>query len=400
MKQKMSDATKLSCLMMFTYMVSYITRINYGAVISDMVVKENMLKSTLSLAVTGSFITYGIGQLISGYMGDKYEPKKLVFWGLLVTSVMNLLIPLCSSPLQMLFVWCINGLAQSFMWPPIVKIMTAKMNDREYQEGAVIVSWGSSFGTILIYLLAPLVIKLSGWRSVFFLSSLCGILMLIIWHFKCPEVKESKNITKPTIQIEDSSFNMFSPLMIGIMVAIVMQGILRDGVTTWMPSYISETYKSGTEISILTGVILPVFSIASYKVTHSVYAKTVKNPMLLAGMIFALGIVSAAFLLLVTGKFAGLSVLLSAVLIGAMHGVNFMLIGIVPLSFKKYGNVSFASGLLNCCTYVGSAVSTYGIAKISELTNWNVILILWTLVASIGTLVCFMSVKSWKKKFM
>ena len=39
-----------------------------------------------------------------------------------------------------------------------------------------------------------------------------------------------------------------------IMLAIMMQGILRDGITTWMPSYISETFHLASSVSILTGI--------------------------------------------------------------------------------------------------------------------------------------------------
>ena len=95
-------------------MVSYMSRINYGAIVSEMASAENLSKSMLSLALTGSFITYGTGQIISGVCGDRFSPKKLVFGGLLVTMLMNLLIPFCQNPYQMLAVWCINGFAQSF----------------------------------------------------------------------------------------------------------------------------------------------------------------------------------------------------------------------------------------------------------------------------------------------
>ena len=77
------------------YMVSYITRINFGAVILEMATNTKIAKSLLSLSVTGSFITYGAGQSISGIYGDKFSPKKLLLLGLGVTSLMNLLIPLC-----------------------------------------------------------------------------------------------------------------------------------------------------------------------------------------------------------------------------------------------------------------------------------------------------------------
>ena len=66
---------RVRILFMITYMVSYMTRINYGAVILEMVHDTGISSSLLSLALTGSFITYGVGQLVSGYFGDRIQPK-------------------------------------------------------------------------------------------------------------------------------------------------------------------------------------------------------------------------------------------------------------------------------------------------------------------------------------
>lgn len=43
-----------------------------------------------------------------------------------------------------------------------------------------------------------------------------------------------------------------------------------------------------------------------------------------------------------------------------MHGVNLILVCMLPVFFKEGGNVSTVSGTLNACTYVGSAFSTIG----------------------------------------
>ncbi len=99
------EVQRITLLFTITYMVSYMTRINYGAIVSEMASAEKLSKSMLSLALTGSFITYGTGQIISGVCGDRFSPKKLVFGGLLVTMLMNLLIPFCQNPYQMLAVF-------------------------------------------------------------------------------------------------------------------------------------------------------------------------------------------------------------------------------------------------------------------------------------------------------
>ena len=58
------------------------------------------------------------------------------------------------------------------------------------------------------------------------------------------------------------------------------------------------------------------------------------------------------------------------------------------------------SGVLNSCTYVGSAVSTYGIALLSENKGWQVTLMIWVVIAAVGTVLCALSIAPWRKRFM
>ena len=127
-------AKALALLFTVTYMASYITRINFGAIISEIEVDTNIARTLLSMSVTGGFITYGIGQIISGICGDYFSPKKLVSLGLLVSVMMNLLMMVSSHPYFMLLVWCVNGFAQAFMWPPIVKIMVEVFSEEYYKK--------------------------------------------------------------------------------------------------------------------------------------------------------------------------------------------------------------------------------------------------------------------------
>ena len=385
-------------LMMFTYMVSYLTRINLGTVISEVIASEGLTKSALSPAVTGAFITYGVGQLVSGFFCDRIRPKRLITYGLCVTVLMNLLIPFCPNTVLMTVVWCINGFAQAFMWPPLVKLMTELFDAENYLKASVRANWGGSIGTILLYLVSPLIISLANWKGVFFFSATAGIIMLIIWQIFCPDVEVSRKVQ--TVEKNDTpaqKLNYFSPMMICLIIAIIIQGALRDGITTWTPSYISETYNLSSSISILTGVLLPVFSITSFQITTALHKKVFKNPLVCAGVLYSAGFVAAALLTLLNSNNAILSALLLALLNGSMHGVNLLLICILPRYFKKFGNVGFISGFLNACTYIGSAISTYGIAVVSDNFGWNTTLIIWVCAVVVGLLLCFAAVSPWKK---
>jgi OPA family glycerol-3-phosphate transporter-like MFS transporter len=175
--------------------------------------------------------------------------------------------------------------------------------------------------------------------------------------------------------------------------------MLRDGVTTWLPSYIQQTYQWGTASSILTAVILPIFSIISFQFAARLYRSVLRNPMLCAGAFFALGGVFAGVLYAVTGQNAFMSVLSAAILTGAMHGVNLMLITMVPPFFKRWGLTGTASGVLNSCTYIGSAVFTYGVAALSAALGWKITVLIWLGIALLGASVCFLCIRSFKKQF-
>lgn len=389
---------RLAILFTFTYMISYMTRINYGAVVAEMVLDTGISKSMLSLALTGSFITYGIGQIISGMCGDRFSPKKLVSMGLIVTVLMNSLIPLCQNQYQMLAVWCVNGFAQSFMWPPIVKLMTNLLSTADYNSVMVKVQLGSSMGSVAVYLLAPLLISLSGWRLVFLFCAAAGLVMIICWNVFGFDTAVGKK--EKAISVEREPMPRALPIALAlIMLAIVVMGMLRDGVTTWMPSYINETYDLKSVISILTGVILPLLGFLCFKSASAINEKKIHNPVISGAIFFGISVISSLLLLLTSGKSAFASVAFFSMLAGSMYGVNMMLICILPHYFKKSGKVSTISGVLNACTYVGSALSTYGIAILADGAGWSTTLLILFILAVSGTALTVLAAIPWRKCF-
>lgn len=393
MKEKRAGA--LTLLLTVTYVVSYLTRTNYAAIISEMELSTGFSRSLLSLSLTGSFITYGVGQVLSGILGDRIQPKKMILLGLLLSAGMNALLPLCQSPTQMTVLWCVNGFAQACLWPPLVRLMVALFTAEEYKKYSVIVSMGGSIGTILVYLASPMLILTLGWKSVFWTASVCGIVMALVWC-KLPCHIEKKQPEKEAVSKQDGT-NRHTALLALILLAIVLQGALRDGVTTWMPTYILETYHLESSTSILTGVLLPIFGVVCIQAASVLYRKVLKNPILCASAIFALGFAASVGLLLLSGKSMTGALVAGAVLAGCMHGVNLMLITMLPPYLQRGGNISTISGILNSATYVGSALSTYGLAVLSDALGWQASLLSWAVIAGLGTLLCAVCVPAWKK---
>lgn len=400
------DINFLTFICAAVYFVSYVSRINLGAVLVEVVNSGFADKKTAALALTVCSVTYGAGQLISGYLGDKFKPQNVIFVGFFITAAMNICVAAVGNGYLLVVLWAINGFAQALMWPPLVKILSSKLNDDDYKKACVKVSWGSSFGTIAVYLIAPAFIKLVNVRLVFIVSGVLAILTAIVWKLIFEKNSAfSINSVVATFKKNDSApkapaakFNAFSiVLLMSVMLAIVFQGALRDGVTNWTPTYISEMFNLDSSVSILTGVILPVFSILSFSVTSFINRKIIKNEIVCAGAVFGIGALAAILLVVLGGDNVIVSLLLLALLVGCMHGVNLILVCMIPASFAKFGKVSFISGLINSSTYVGAAISTYGIAIFTEAFGWNKTIVLWSIVAIAGALICFVLGRSWNK---
>lgn len=385
------------------YFTSYLTRHNYGAIITELVNATDITREQAGAVSTALFFTYGIGQLISGFIGDRIPPRRLIVIGMLSTAFCNLLMPLFPEPGLMIALWALNGFSQALFWPPLVRMMATHLSDADYNQACVTVSVGSAAATMLIYVLAPACILLAGWRLVFFVGASAAVLMVVLWLTAAP--KDDGVMPAPRKQAEQPAAAAVPSLwrdgfVVGMIawmgLAIVLQGILRDGVTTWMPTLVSDTFNLSSEISILSGIVLPIFSMISFQVTAKLNDR-VGNIVTTSALLFGLGAAASGLLILLFGANPLVSILLMAIITGCMHGVNLMLITRIPAHFNRYNKVSTISGILNAFTYVGSAASTYGFAVLSKQFGWRFTVGSWFVVAAAGTVVCAVGVLMWKK---
>ena len=383
----------------FVYLISYLGRLSFAAVTVDMIENDGFDKTLLAIPLTAISVTYGFGQLLFGYLGDKLSPEKMIFCGLLLTSGMNLSIPFTyfSVPI-MTVMWSINGFAQAMMWPPIVKILTPHLSPQVYRKNIFLIGWGSSLGTIIVYLFAPVAISVTSWRSVFFFSSVLALIVSIIWicsiyksEAAAAAAYKNKTEVKAVLDKPEPFKGFAVGLLLIIVAAVAMQGVLRDGIATWMPTYITEVFKVESTISILTGVALPAFSMVTIWASAIIYRRCIRNESLCAAFFFVLCTLSVGVLTFASSASAVLSVSMLMVANAATHGVNMMYTSMVVPNFARYGKTSFVTGLINSATYVGSALSTFGVAFIAECFGWGGTMVSWLIVSVVGTAIALLS---------
>lgn len=382
----------LTFILTLVYFASYVTRINFGTIMVEFIASEGVSKASASLITTVAFITYGAGQLLSGVLGDKFSPTRLIFWGLAASVGCNVIMPFCSPSIAvMMVVWGINGLAQAFMWPPIVKILSSALTETDYGKSVAQICYGSAGGTLATFLICPIIISVSNWKFVFWVSALVGIAVALLWLVLSKKLLDGIEFTAPKKADQNETYTK-TPLLRTmqlilpiILISIVMQGMLRDGISTWVPTFISETFNLGSEVSILVSVVLPIFHVICTMFTYFVY-KTLKNDVFKSIIVFFGGVCAVLVLFkLFGGKNIALAVLMLALINGFIHCVNALQTCYIPTYYKDSGKISTYSGILNFATYVGSAVSTYLFAKLSEMIGWDGTIVSWVIIGVVGT---------------
>ena len=381
------------------YFFSYAMRLDYSATLVSIVSDLGITNTMASAAVTGSFITYGIGQVICGIIGDKISPVKMIATAMLGTIIVNVLVSFCTSIVLITVLWCINGFCQAMLWPPLIRFVSEQVEPQKYADAVTVLGVSASVGTVFVYLFVPFVLEFTVWRNVFRFMAAFGIVIMFIWCYFTKNLAMGRAEATAKTK-EEKTISVWGLIglvgLVPIFLANILQGILRDGIQTWLPSLVNEQFNLSESSSILSTSVLPLLSIASVTLSNFIYHK-IRNELKTASIMFGIAFVATVPLCIGMNVPAFVMVFLAALISGGMHGVNHMLIGLIPKNFSKYGMVSTFSGLLNAFTYIGASLSTYGFASVADNIGWNAVRISWCAVALVGTIICILKIKSWSK---
>lgn len=402
-KSKNQFFTFLLCWL--AYASTYVCRLNFSAAMPEL--QANAVFSETRIAAVSSvfFICYGIGQFVSGLIGDRADTRKLVFSGLLISALCNIGIFLIHTYTPLLLFWAANGIAQSMVWTPILKIASLNFDAPTREKFGIDMSTTVPIGTLLSYAVSLFTLLFLPWQYVFLTCGLYDLLISAVWLFGTRRRFVSKENAPPVKAQKSDGTNglgaTFKAALSGgvllMLIPIVIQGTLKDSVTQWVPAFFASTFGSNTSFSLLLTMLLPIVN-----VTGAYFAKAVHKKLhseIGTSMIFF--IISILFLLILKlfgTKSMVLALISMAGVTNCMFAVNVMLITMVPLQFSKLGNVSTIGGLLNAVAYIGCGALNLLAGKLLETQNgWNSLFWMWIAIAVLAVAVSAVCIPMWKR---
>lgn len=394
---KPSPSLPLFLLCWLMYFSSYLGRLNFSAVMPEMMQEGVLTMSQAGLLNTVFFVTYAAGQLILGMLADRASPGRMILLGCFVTAAANACFGLCQGFVPMLLLRGAIGFFSAMLWPPVLRIFSMYMNEDDRIKYSIHMTSAVAAGTLGAYLLSAGMLQLFGWRAAFIAPAILmaglGFVWLLVFPRFAPAAVPSSAAQSAPAPAGEAPLSLRATLLVpGVLVALVpvlFHGALKDGMSSFVPTLISDVFKTPATFSLLLSTVMPIVNLSGAVAAQFVLKKLGGNELLASAVFFCLAGFAMAAMALFPSASLVLSIVLLSVTTSCMLAVNTLLVSVLPLRFGAYGRVSTLSGGLNALGYLGSAIASTFIGFTVEHAGWSAAIWSWFVICLIATLVLF-----------
>lgn len=382
-----SQATFLIFLCWLVYTTSYLGKVNYSANITQIIDFYGVTKAEAGIVPTFFFFAYGAGQIFNGLFCKKYNLKWMIFISLTVSAAINLLIAVGSDFSVMKWLWLINGFVLSILWPSLIRLLSECLPQKKLSTSSVIMGTTVAIGTLIIYGLSSIFAIFDKFKLAFYVAGFTVIAVAVVWLIffnkaakgakkEKQEEGETNEQTEKTVSKQGGEHLqrkiLFTTVYILCFFAVGVN-LIKDGLTTWVPSILKEEFSLSDSLSILLTLFLPVLAVFGNAFAIKIHKK-IPDYVNHCVVIFS---VIAAFIGIIIG-----SLMLKAVsftLIGLVaanflaSSLNSVVTSIFPLFMREQVNSGLIAGVINGACYVGSALSSYGLGEIADRFGWTTV---------------------------
>lgn len=376
-KKALGSSTLLIVLCWTVYTCSYLGKLGYNANITQIEEVYSISHSTAGMVSTFFFFAYGIGQIFNGIFSRKYNIRLVVFGSLLVSGLMNILVAISENFSLVKYFWLINGAALSVLWPSLIRLLSETLDEKEIGRAVIVMGTTVATGTFFVYGLSALFVAIASWFVMFFTAGILLPLIAVIWLFVYPKLvkaqeKQSNEMVQNTI-LKNKKNHIFWVSVCILALFAVVDNLVKDGLTTWVPMILKEIYVLPDYISILLTMILPILAIFGTSITVMLNKK-IKDFVMLSAILFLLSalLIGLVILFLPTG-FVVVTLGSFGIISCLMSGVNNIITSMVPLYWKDKINSGMLAGVLNGFCYLGSTLSSYGLGVIADAKGWEAV---------------------------
>ena len=376
---KISSAAKkaiaIGSLCSVSYLAVYIARNSLGAVSPQMI--EGGVFTTENIGTLSSlyFITYAIGQLINGAIGDKIKAKYMISFGLIFAGICNVVFTLFPSSLATAYVsYGAMGFCLSMIYGPMTKVVSENTEPIYATRCSLGYTFSSFFGSPVAGLLAAFLI----WQSVFHITSATLLLMGAVCFGVFTYFERKKIVEYGKYQKEKGTGSikvLLKHQIVKYTFVSIITGVVRTTVVFWLPTYLSQYLNFSSETSALIFTVATLVISETTFVAVFVYEKLGRNMDLTVLLAFTAA--SVGFLLVFLFKSPIFNIVFLVFAIMASNSAASMLWARYCPSLRDTGMVSSVTGFLDFVSYMAASISSTLFANAVGSIGWKPLILIW-----------------------
>ncbi|PAB59894.1 MFS transporter [Anaeromicrobium sediminis] len=374
-----------------TYALIYFGRLNLSVALPELQKTFHWSKSNLGLIGTSFFWSYGIGQLINGYLGDRLSSRIFITIGILCSGLINICFSFSKSFYIMIILWALNGYFLSMIWGPMVKILSKWFSTEERNNLSIGISTSSVGGYLLGWGVIGFIVKKIGWTYGFLIPGIVLSIYSFIWYMS---IRNNPKKNHRAVKEKNKDYTLTYVLkkkgLYFIIPCAFCQGIIKESIALWGPLLLMETKKLSLGSATKYILLLPFMNFVGITLGGFLNKKLNYKPKFTMFILLCIGLVSTTIFLIIP-----LNVVYTLFILGtisaSVYGVNSILLSYIPLSVGKYNKSSSVAGLLDFCSYFAAGIAIYATGYIVDNFSWSGVIYVWIVVTLLALIFLFVN---------
>lgn len=399
MKEKSGLSQKSQKILIFLswlmYTSAYLGRYSYNSNINPIMTDFGVNHAGAGLVTTCFFFAYGAGQVVNGLLCKRYNKKYVLSIAMIISSAINIAFFIGVDFALVKYMWFVNGAVQSVLWSSLILSLSENLDSDNLKKAILVMSTTVAIGTFLSYGGSAFFVHIGNYRFSFLMGGAVTALVGITWLVMYGRIAKERNELSAENSETVSDDNPIGKNAGGGVIAVisilaffaVINNLVKDGLNTWVPSILKESYGLDDSLSILLTLVLPVLGV--FGATFAMFmSHKLKSYVSICGISFAGAMIFVLAVILLFKTTYWLPIILCfGVVVLAMHAINNVITSMAPLYMRDKVNSGMVAGVLDGFCYAGSTVSSYGLGVIADKYGWSPVFYLFLSLMGVSVVV-------------
>ncbi|MFX5748803.1 MFS transporter [Acinetobacter baumannii] len=268
-------------VLMVCVVLAFFDKISIAVLFSDPHFQSSMGiaedKAKLGWLMTSFLLAYSFSSVFLSFLGDIFNPKKMLFWSVTSWGLLMLCMGFTTSYSGMLILRVLLGLAEGPLFALAYTIVKQTYTDRQQARASTMFLLGTPIGAFLGFPITAAVLAHHDWHTTFFVMAALTLIAIlsIVFGLRNLQLKktvelegESKrtnfkgHIANTKVLVSNSAFWLVCLFNIALMTYLW-------GLNSWVPSYLMQdkgfnlkefgVYSSFPFIAMLIGEVVGAF---------------------------------------------------------------------------------------------------------------------------------------------